>query len=463
MKRKLSILFFLAFSFSLSIMGQGNYGQELIDLLTEGNYFEARDFKQLYGDSLPENGFVDIYYKYKTSQFTNKSDSAGFYLYQLITNHEDILRQAKSHFYGELLEIYSKEQQFDKAVALCDEIIAYLKRNPFNNEDEAFQQSEIKITETLKSSFIERNINEPRKKIIHRNPDNELQIRLHNDSSFIKFDAEYNGHKIKTWFETGVTDYFVMEKTVADKIGVKQYNYGQDSIRQVNNILMKAIDGIIDSVRLGNVVLHNIPVVVFLEKMTARMPDSLMNKHEVREKIESGFDSLQILLGLSTMQLIGQFEFNWKDNVLSLPKFTNKKNLLPNIYNFNNRLYLQLNITNKNFTGFVDTGGNKSFIELDSSFFIKNQQYLELDKNVSKEPLSYYTATGAYFNVTYEVVKNTEIFLNNKIIPNGSGDIIMLKCTNLVKIFDGFIGVDFFRRLGKKTLFDFDNMVIEME
>ena len=463
MKRRLKLLFFIVFLCSSSIMAQRNYGQELVNLLAEGDYFEARDFKLQYADSIPENEIVDIFYKYKAAQFLNKTDSAAFYLYQMLTNHEDILGQVKSNYYGELLEMYSKEQQFDKAIALCDEIIAYLKRNPFNIENEAFQQSEIEMTETIKSFFIERNISEPRKKITRENTNNECLIKLHNDSSFIKFDAEYNGHKIKTFFETGITGYFLMEKAVADKIGVKQSNNGQDSIKQVNNILMKAVDGIIDSVRLGNVVLYNIPVVVFLEKMTARMPDSLMNKHEVRETVESGFDTLQVLLGLPTMQLIGQFEFNWKEGVLSLPKITNQKNLLPNIYILNNRLYLQLNIADINYTGFVDTGGNNSFLEIDSSFFIKNQLHLELDKNVLKEPLNYYTLTGAYFNVTYDVVKNTEISLNDKIIPIESGDVIMRKCTNLVKIFDGFIGVDFFRRLGKKTFFDFENMVIEME
>lgn len=32
-----------------------------------------------------------------------------------------------------------------------------------------------------------------------------------------------------------------------------------------------------------------------------------------------------------------------------------------------------------------------------------------------------------------------------------------------MKIFDGIIGYDFFRRLGKRVLLDFDNMRLEVE
>ena len=463
MKNRLSILFFLAYFFSLSVVGQRNYGQEFVDLLHEGDYFGARDFKQKYGDSIPENDFIDVFAKYKIGLYMNQPDSAAFYLHKMIVNHEENLDRSKSNYYGELIGIYSTEQQFDKAIKLCKEIIAYLKRNPFNVKDKAYIKSEIKTTKAIRSSLIKKRKSEPRKKMIRINSDNECRIKLHNDSLAIRFDAEYNGQILKTWFDTGVSYYFVMEKEIADSIGVKIYDTKQDTIKQVNNIMMKAIEGILDSVRLGNVVLYNIPVMVFLEKMSARMPDSLMNKPDIRAKIESFFDNMQIIMGLPTMQLIGQFEFNWKDSVFSMPVKSKKENIIPDIYNLNNRLYMQINIENINFTGFTDTGDVESFIKIDSSFYEKNQSNLELDKEITKDTLNYYLASGLYMNVPYEVVKNAKISFNDKVIPNEAGDVIMLKCENFSKRFDGIIGVGFFRRLGGKTLFDFENMVIEME
>jgi hypothetical protein len=155
------ILFLLTLIFaSTTIFAQRNYGQELVNLLDGGKCFEARNFNKQYADSMPKNpnekGFVALYYKYKMASFFNKPDSAVLYLHQLVTDYESILGLGKSHFYSEMLGIYLEQQQFDKGITLCDEIIAYMKRNPFKIADTTDLQNAIKETENIKAYFAER-------------------------------------------------------------------------------------------------------------------------------------------------------------------------------------------------------------------------------------------------------------------------------------------------------------------
>ena len=458
------IILFFSFVFltSLSLYGQRNYGQELIDILLEGKCIEARDFKKQYREYLPDNSdFVDIFYKYKMAIFLNKPDSAVIYLHQLVADYEDVLGLAKSGFYGEMLRIYFDMQQFDKGIALCDEIIAYLKRNPFNIEDSDFLNNEIKDTENWKSSFLEKKDNEPRIKVVRKDTEQGNQIKLYTDSTFIKFDAEYNGHQVKTWFDTGVSYHLVMEKTLADNIGVK-YKHSKDSIIIMNNTPVRAIEGVVDSINLGNITLYNIPVNVFLEGFTAMIPDSLMNIPEKKELIEKEFSSSQILLGLPTMFLIGQFEFNWEDLLLIL--HNDRKDIIsePNIFiKGNRRLYMSVFINSVRYSGFLDTGAS-SFIDIDSDFYKKHKEIFTIDTVTQKTPLNFATATGVFQNIPYELVQDTKILFNDNIVPYKPKDVVILKSNDSIPT-SGAIGAVFFRRVGSKVLFDFINMRIEVK
>jgi hypothetical protein len=448
---------------SSHLFAQRNYGQELVNLLNEGKCFEARDFKKQYKDSMPkspvEAGFVELYYKYKMASFLNKPDSTDIYLHQLVTDYEDILGTSKPHFYGEMLNHYLAQQQFDKGVALCDEIIAYMERNPFKDKDKTHLENEIKETERIKKIFVEKDKNEPRIKIVRNNADKNKLIRLYNDSTFFSFDAEYNGQVLKTLFDTGVSYHFFMNKKVADKIGVI-FKPTKDSVQVMNGKNVRAIEGVIDSVELGNVKLYSIPVMVLLDGFTPMDIDLLDNTPEKRAKVEDAFNKMQIILGLPTMRLIGQFEFDWKNKSLIFPQRHSLKKETPNVYNNGLWLNTQLNISNLNYSGIVDTGA-LCFIDIDSAFYEKHKGLIQIDTLAQKRPLNYAMITGVYCNIPYELLAQKEkIYFNNKILHRSPNDVQIHKA-NYSKAPTGMVGIYFFRRLGSKVLFDFQNMRIE--
>jgi len=448
---------------SASLFAQRNYGQELVNLLNEGKCFEARDFKKQYKDSMPKNptvnAFVALYYNYKMTSFLNKPDSSAIYLHRLVTDYESILGPSKSHFYGEMCNIYFDQQQFDKGIVLCDEIIAYLKRNPFHIEDKAYQDSEIKETEKIKTSFAEWGKNEVMRKLVRIKSHNNQRIPLYNDSTFIFFDAEYNGHRVKTWFDTGVSYYLVIEKKLADRIGVK-FKPSKDSLQLMNNTNVRAIEGVIDSVALGNVRLHNIPVMVFLNEFTAMIKDSLISLPEKKAIVDSAFNCPQIILGLPTMRLIGQFNFEWKNRSLLLPEKSNTQKVEPNIYLEGTDLCTDLIINKLKYRGTIDTGSS-CFINIDSAFYAKNKNAIRIDTITRKEPLNYAMATGIYRNIPYELLaQDMNISFNEKVVARYPKDVAILKA-GYSKTPTGLIGVYFLRRIGSKTLFDFRNMRIE--
>lgn len=448
---------------SSHLFAQRNYGQELVNLLNEGKCFEAHDFKKQYKDSMPkspvEGGFVELYYKYKMASFLNKPDSTNIYLHRLVTDYEDILGTSKPHFYGEILNHYLGQQQFDKGAALCDEIIAYMERNPFKDKDKTHLENEIKETERIKKIFVEKDKNEPRIKIVRNNADKNKHIRLYNDSTFFSFDAEYNGQVLKTLFDTGVSYHFFMNKKVADKIGVR-FKPTKDSVQVMNGKNIRAVEGIIGTVSLGYIKLYNIPVLVLLDGFTPINLDSLNNMPEIKAKAKASFDNMQIILGLPTMRLIGQFEFDWRNKSLIFPQKHSLKKATPNIYNNGLWLNTQLNISNLNYSGIVDTGA-LCFIDMDSAFYDQHKSSIQIDTLAQKQPLNYATITGVHCDIPYELLAQDELIrFGNQIIRRYPKDVQILKANNS-NAPTGIIGAYFFRRLGSKVLFDFQNMRIE--
>lgn len=463
MNRPIILFISLLLFFSSSTFAQRNYGQELVNLLNEGKCFEARDFKKQYADSMPKNpiekGFVALYYKYKMASFLNKPDSAVLYLHQLVTDYESILGLGKSHFYSELLGMLVQQQQYDKGITVCDEIIDYMKRNPFKIADSTALQNAIKETENIKAYFAESEKTAPRIKLVRNKIQRNKHIPLYNDSAYIFFDAEYNGHRVKTWFDTGVSYYFILEKSLADRIGVK-YKPSKDSLQLINNTNVRAIEGIIDSVCLGNIRLYNIPVMVFLNEFGAMIQDSLKKFPDKKAKVDSTFNSAQIILGLPTMRLIEQFEFNWKSMTLVLPEKHCLKKSESNIYLEGIYLYTQVGINQIDYTSFLDCGW-KGFINMDSLFYEKNKDHLIIDTLTDKKPLHYAMLTNVYKNIPYEYLAPDNLLIfDNKKVELQYKDVIIYKSRNTGTP-NGVFGVYFFRRIGRKTVLDFRNMRLE--
>jgi len=228
----------------------------------------------------------------------------------------------------------------------------------------------------------------------------------------------------------------------------------------MNGTNVRAIEGVIDSVSLGDIRLYNIPVMVFLNKFGAMIQDSLKIFPDKKAKVDSTFNSAQILLGLPAMRLIEQLEFNWKSMTLVLPEKHHSKKSEPNIYLEGNFLYTQVGINQINYTSFLDCGW-KGFIAIDSLFYERNKDQFRIDTLTYKKPLHYAMLTNVYKNIPYEYLAPDNLLsFDNKKVELQYKDVIIYKSRNTGTP-NGVFGVYFFRRLGSKTVLDFLNMRLE--
>lgn len=457
MKKRTFILFLYTFSV-LSIFAQRNYAQELIDLMQQGKCFDARDLRTQYADNLPFNDkLFDLVYKSHMALFFNKPDSISIYLEDLTTNHELSIGPAIGLYYGKLLQMYDDTQQFEKGIKLCDKIIAYFNRNPFDLAPDLVQ-NEIHQMENAKSFFKKRNVDELRRRV-ERIKNNNGIIKL-KDSEYIRFDAMYNDVPMQTWFDTGVSAYLIATKKVAEEIGVRIVDRTQDSMKIMNGVPIKALVGIIDSIDLKSVKLYNIPVVI-QDGFVPQPSDTLDSDAKLR--IETVRSERQIIMGLPMMKMIGKIEFDWEKRIVCFPESTEETvtNHSSNIFITDNTLYQRLKVNGLNYVGYVDTGDD-DFVNMTFPFYERNKSHIEINSIVEKKPINHYRATGIFFNVPYEIVKNPIVYFNGKSINSNTRNVLISDGTvSHLNTFNGTIGADFFKHLGSKVIFDFNNMEIK--
>lgn len=457
MRRFFSTLF-LFVAVALSSFAQRNYAQELVDLVQQGRCFEAREFRRQYSDYLPKNDkLFDLLYNSNMALYFNKPDSAIIYLEDMLTNHEFVIGPMVGSYYGKLLQSYEDLQQFDKGIELCDRIVAYFNRNPFDFTSD-FVREQIESIKKIKSSFIEKS-NAPQIRIERNKSDEDQALKL-KESDYIRFNANYNGIEVGTWFDTGVTDYFIIYKGLADEIGVKITDKVQDSIKMINGVPKNAYRGVIDSIDLGSVKLYNVPVMVFLNNFDSHLPDTLND--DIKSGFKSAFNDKHIIMGLLTMKMIGKIEFDRDKRTVSFPKNTKDPvtNNSSNIFFIGNNPYMRLKINGLNYVGHLDTGAD-DFLILSSSYYDRNKTDIPIDTIIQKKPLSFFSMTSALQNVPHEIVKDAIIYSNGKQINQNGFSVLVLDRSSFMNLLDGIVGVNFFKMLGRKVSFDFDNMKVE--
>lgn len=457
----LSLLFLFCFNILSYGQVQRNYAQELFNLLLNGRNFEAREFKLQHQDQLPQNDKVlDLVYNMHMSLAFNKPDSTIIYFEEFLGN-PDYGRNVGpivGQYYVRLCETYEGKQQFEKSISTVERHINYLKENPYSlspeiikEETESAQKRIFSLKEKLKS--------EPIRRLIRNRKNIEIKLK---DNAHIRFDAQYNGHAVETYFNTGISEFCIMEKDLADEIDVK-YKLNQDSIRSINGKPTKAIEGYIDSIELKGIKVYNIPVVVLIDKFISNLPSQLTPGS--RQDLESNLlKSKQVVFGLPTMKMIGRFEFDWKSNtlVISQTKEQNPvgRNLNPNIMFIKNVAYLNMKINETDFIGFLDLGADHYLYMTYPYFFKSNCDYLKNDPQ--KQP---HTRTGfveVQENIERYKVDNPQIYFGERKIDANMPQREVYTVANIDN-FDGEVGVRFFKNTFSKTVIDFNTMTIECE
>ncbi len=459
MRRYLFLSILLCFNVFSYGQIQHNYAQELYNLLLNGRNFEAREFKLRYKDQLPPDKVLDLVYNMHMSLAFNKPDSTIIYFEKFLLNPDYGRKIAPivSTYYVRLCETYESKQQFEKAISTVERHINYLKTNPYSLDPEVIKRETVDAKNKL-SLLKEKLRNEPIRRLVRDKKDTNIKLK---DNAQIRFDAQYNGHTIETYFDTGVTEFCIMEKDLADEIGVK-YRPNQDSIRLINGKPLRAIEGYIDSIALKGIKLYNIPVGVFLNKFTSHLPGN--TNPELRQDLEDNLlKSKQVLFGLPTIKMLGRFEIDWKSNTLVIPQKEVQKpvrrNLKSNLMCIRNALYLNMKINDTEFTGFLDFGANHYLFLTYPYFFKSNCDYVKYD--TEKQP---YTRAGfldVQENIERYRVEGPQIYFDGRIDTTKPHREVYAVAN--IDNFDGEVGVNFFRNTFSKTVIDFNTMIIECE
>jgi tetratricopeptide (TPR) repeat protein len=441
---------------------QRDYSQELIYLLAEGRYFEARDYRLQYADQLQGNNeLFDLFYKIHMSFAFNQPDSGIVYLEKLLGN-QNYARELKSDiaaYFQQLAWAYGEKQQYEQSIATLERYINFLKTNSFFQGLE-FIKNGIRDAEKEISLYKKKSEN-PVRKIVRDSDACEIELK---DEEYIRFEAQYNGQTIETLFDTGCYYFLAMEKDLADDIGVK-YDSNQDSIQRVNGLPIKALEGIIDSIDIKGIKLYNIPVIVLWEKFRSTLLPSDLGA-DYRDYAERHvFKERQIVLGVPTMKMIGRFEFDWESNRLYIPQKQEPAGISPasNLMVLKNAPYLYMRINNTEFTGLFDTGGDV-FLYLTFSYFFKARcEYIAPEP--LRRPAVITMRTGTYDDIEYQRVKNPEIcFDGRKINADDSDCEVYTMDMSWLKdqvLFDGMAGFQFVKNIGSKCMIDFDTMTVE--
>lgn len=461
MKIYLAFLFLLCLRILSYGQVQRNYAQELINLLTNGRNFEAKEFKLQHQDKLPQNDKVlDLLYNMHMSLAFNKTDSTIVYFEEFLSNpnYGRNVAPVVSTYYVRLYEAYEGKQQFEKAISTVDRHINYLKENPYSLDPE-FIKREIGEAQIKILLIKEKLGNEPIRRMVRDKSDTQIKLK---DNAFIQFDAQYNGHIIETFFDTGVTEFCVMEKKLADEIGVK-YKLKQERVHTLKGKPIKAIEGYIDYIELQAVKLFNIPVLVLIDKFDSHLPNNI-NPEFKQDLQNSRLKSKQVFLGLPAMKMIGRFEFDWKSNTLTIPQAKEQKpsikSLDPNIMFIKNVAYLNMKINETDFIGFLDFGADHYLFLTYPYFFKSNCDYVRYDQK--KQSYNRTRLLGVQEYLVRYRVENPKIYFGGRQIDGTRSHREAYTVANIDN-FDGEVGVSFFKNTFSKTVIDFNTMKIECE
>ena len=447
---------------------QLNIEQQLLDILTANNYFDAKayyDDLQTKGDTL--HPFIECFYNYYAANFLNRPESAARYLDELL-KYGPFGIGATFEFYFQLWKLYMERlQDYEKALETCERIKSYLEENP-DGADEELLNEWIEYTLYWEKQT-RRRAAEPVIRISRDSSVNAVPL-IRDSIDLLFFEAEYNGKtRIKTAFDTGVSGFFVIDKDMAEQIGVRKYPiYDNDTIGTMNGMETPGYPGIIDSIRIANIRLYHIPVMVWDMGSLVNVSDSTFLLPEEKEELKLAYQSFKVIMGLPAMNLIGKIALDLKNRELRFPPeeintCTDKES---NLFLFMSRLFTRVSINDLPFTAFIDTGAG-DYVTIDSGFYEKNRKQIPIDSSPKKKPLSKAMLHNIRHDIPHEIADNPVLIWNGQSVQPGENDKVYI-CSlrdwgkSYSDITEGILGYNFFKALEREVVFDFKNMRLEI-
>lgn len=445
------------------LYGQEDKSQELNTLLNEGKYFESKKLYQEISNVISPD--MDLFYKFQMAQFMNKNDSAAIYIEKMLIDYPDMFGNNTIFVYARLFDIYAVSlRNYEKSVCTYKRMIQHLKDNPYNLDEK--ELALWKDGNKTRVDYLKQLMSQPPIKMKRGSTNSSVYFK--SDKKQLVIDVKTNGMSQKTLVDTGCNYYYIMNREKAEELGL-ECAVSEMSKGVINNTEMLIKQVIVDSIEIGNITLYNIPATIFEYDITQYLPDSVKQQQESFAQIEPLYTNItNPIIGLPIMKLIGKFLIDYEEQAVSFPSITFRLDSLidSNMFLYNAYLYTQLKLNKKDFTGTLDIGFDE-YMMIDSLFYERYQNDIPTVSMAEKDSYNIVMVHQFYNNIPYKIAHNLSIEFNNKLMfPPLEKDIKIYSMQPVflpMKIFDGIIGYDFFRRLGKKVLLDFDNMRLEVE
>lgn len=453
------VIFTLIFIPYFQMYGQENNFQELNELLIEGRYFESkRLYHEIHNNINPD---TDLYYKFWMARFMNKDDSAVIYMEKMMDDYPWMFGDDTIDAYAMLFSIYAINlRNYKKSLYTYERMEQHLNENPYNlDEKEISLWRNGNIT---RADYLKQIINLPPIKIKRPNVNSSVEL-ISNDRLLVEI--KVNGIEQKIYFDTGCNFHYIMNRKEALRMGIK-CNISEMNKGIINDteILTKQI--IIDSLEIGNITIYNVPTTIFEHDITAFHPDSMKNNKETLARMDSLYTNItRSVIGLPIMKLIGKILIDYEEQTVSFPIADYRQESIkePNLYTHDFYLYARLKINEKDFVGTLDTGFD-DYIKIDTLYYEKYKNNIPTTQALEGEPYHIMMVHKIWNNIPYKIAYNPIIKFNNNQMNPPAEDAVRIHSLSAIwheKYFDGVIGYDFFKRIGKKVLLDLDNMRLE--
>jgi tetratricopeptide (TPR) repeat protein len=437
------------------LAAQEDYGQNLLDALYMRQYADALDYYDRHKDSIADRYL--LVYKAITSVVLNKPDSAIAYLNILLNDtYPDSGGGAmvEDWFYDRLIRMYRYRGDYENAAKCYERLAARLAVRPYNTDSYAEYLRDLNNLSQRKSLF-------PTMTLLNTGETEDIRIKMQIAKHIITHEAQYNKTllKIKTCFDTGGRDaYFTMGRRTADSIGVKVVVADSTPI---NDNETNSFRGVIDSIRMGNLLIRNAPVWVVLADTTPLDYDA----------DDSTFTPL-VVIGLPVIKRLNHIRLDMRNEemVISLNRkdaATGRSNMFLDNANIYEKLLLTGRLNGARFTAFFDTGwGN---YKRDSVAILVTRDFHQNHRNTfpNLEDNSVDSTAIRLLNnnvkINYIRVPESQLQIDGK-LQTFHRDVVVLqdRYDVLVKNDDGLIGLEPLKRFKKVTL-DFYNMRLELD
>lgn len=427
-----------------------NYNQKLMDVLLSGKYPDAELYYSQNKDSISDP--IRLFYEAEMSKVLNQPHTA-------IEQYNNLIQKYFSSFPRTfmiqyvvipLMYCYEETQQYQYAVQISKQYIELLKGDTTLTPYVKHLEKElIRLNQQMQQA---------QSYIIEIDPTKQPQIPLVSDFQRITFNAKWNGHQLKTLFDTGCPTSYFFNLSTAGKIGVR-INY-QDTLAGK----IRYISGVLDSIELGNIKIKNIPVMIDTHK-----PDGT---NYVEQKCDSVLNSMfDAVLGLDIIKRVGITDISFEKSQISFlapTKWINSADTERNMYIRNKSLFLSLQANGKPMYVYFDTGSVD--FTMSSDYYNKYKNHISvLDTMVENTGFigGCESSTGMNTNQCL-LPKHLLVDINNQQLDIRDKSFILFEApkketlSRIIDGNDGLMGTCLFEK-AKSVVFDFNAMVLRIQ